>query len=189
MKTAFSIVYYMEGGDHRMDAVKDPGSEREAFIERVVIEHQAALLRLCYMQLQDKSLAEDAVQETFLKAYRAYAQYRGESSEKTWLCRIALNTCRDMQRGAWFRHMDRRVSLDSLPEPVIQPADDKVELTLALMSLPRKLREALMLYYYQDMNTTEIAQTLGIAQSSVSSRLEKGRQLLRRALERREDHA
>ena len=46
-----------------------------------------------------------------------------------------------------------------------------------------------MLYYYQDMNTTEIAQTLGIAQSSVSSRLEKGRQLLRRVLERREDHA
>ena len=64
-----------------------------------------------------------------------------------------------------------------------------MELTLALMSLPRKLQEALMLYYYQDMNTTEIAQTLGIAQSSVSSRLEKGRQLLRRVLERREDHA
>ena len=172
-----------------MEAVKDPDSRRREFIERVVAEHQTALLRLCYIQLQDKALAEDAVQETFLKAYRAFDQYRGDCSEKSWLCKIAVNTCRDMQRGSWFRHIDRRVSLESLPEPAIQPTDDHVELTLALMNLPRKLREALTLYYYQDMSTTEIAETLGIAQSSVSNRLRRGRDALRKALERREDHA
>ena len=102
---------------------------------------------------------------------------------------FAVNTCRDMQRGSWFRHIDRRVSLESLPGPAIQPTDDHVELTLALMNLPRKLREALTLYYYQDMSTTEIAETLGIAQSSVSNRLRRGRDALRKALERREDHA
>ena len=153
-----------------MEAVKDPDSRRREFIERVAAEYQAVLLRLCYIQLQDKALAEDAVQETFLKAYRAYDQYRGDCSEKSWLCRIAVNTCQDMQRGSWFRHIDRRVSPENLPEPAVQPTDDHVELTLALMNLPRKLREALMLYYYQDMSTTEIAETLGIAQSSVSSK-------------------
>ena len=100
-----------------MEAVKDPDSGRREFIERVVAEHYTALLRLCYIQLQDQSLAEDAVQETFLKAYRAFDQYRGDCSEKSWLCKIAVNTCRDMLRGGWFRHIDRRVSLESLPEP------------------------------------------------------------------------
>ena len=170
-----------------MEAVKDPDSRRRAFIEHAVAEYQTALLRLCYIQLRDKSLAEDAVQETFLKAYRAFDQYRGDCSEKSWLCRIAVNTCRDMQRGSWFRHVDRRVSLESLPEPAVQPREDHAALTLALLSLPRKLRETLTLYYYQDMSTTEIAETLGIAQSSVSNRLWRGRDALRKALERRED--
>ena len=171
-----------------MEAVKDPDSRRRAFIEHAVAEYQTALLRLCYIQLRDKSLAEDAVQETFLKAYRAFDQYRGDCSEKSWLCRIAVNTCRDMQRGSWFRHVDRRVSLESLPEPAVQPREDHAALTLALLSLPRKLRETLTLYYYQDMSTTEIAEALGIAQSSVSNRLRRGRDALRKALERREDH-
>ena len=52
-----------------MEAVKDPDSRRREFIERVAAEYQAVLLRLCYIQLQDKVLAEDAVQETFLSRY------------------------------------------------------------------------------------------------------------------------
>ena len=172
-----------------MDAVRDPDSGLVEFIERAAAEHQTALLRLCYIQLRDRALAEDAVQETFLKAYRAYDRYRGGCGEKTWLCRIAVNTCRDMRRSGWYRHIDRRVSPESLPETAEQPADDHVALTLFLMSLPRKLREALTLYYYQDMSTSEIAQILGIAQSTVSNRLRRGREAMRRALERSEDHA
>ena len=75
----------VKGGDHPMEAVKDPDSGRREFIERAAAEHQAVLLRLCFIQLRDRSLAEDAVQETFLKAYRAYDQSRGDCSEKTWL--------------------------------------------------------------------------------------------------------
>ena len=183
------FVYIGERGDRPMEAVRDPDSRRRDFIERAVNEHQTALLRLCYIQLQDRALAEDAVQETFLKAYRAYDQYRGDCSEKTWLYRIAVNACRDMRRGAWFRHVDRRISLESLSEPVEQPTDDGIDLVLALMRLPRKFRETLMLYYYQDMSTVEIAETLGIAQSSVSNRLRRGRDQLREALERRDRHA
>ena len=172
-----------------MIADMGPSCKTEEIISRLVSEYQEALLRMCMMYCHDRMAAEDAVQETFLKAYRAFDQYRGDCSEKSWICKIAVNTCRDMQRGSWFRHIDRRVSLESLPEPAIQPTDEHVELTLALMNLPRKLREALTLYYYQDMSTTEIAETLGIAQSSVSNRLRRGRDALRKALERREDHA
>lgn len=169
-----------------MQTVKDPGCGHEEAMIRMMNEWQLPLLRLCYIQLQDKGLAEDAVQETFLKAFRGMDSFRGECSEKTWLTRIAINTCRDMQRGGWFRHIDRRVTPDMLPEAAEQPSEDHSDLTLAVINLPRKYREAIMLYYYQDMDTTEIGAALGIAQSSVSNRLRKGRELLRKTLEGRD---
>lgn len=168
-----------------MKAALDPGSERDEAIERLMRTWQTPLLRLCYVQLRDRTLAEDAVQETFVKAYRNWEQFRGESSEKNWLCKIAVNVCRDMQRGGWFRHTDRTVTPDMLPPPIAPAREDRVDLTLAVMDLPVRYREAIMLYYYQDMNLAEIAKVLGVAPSNVSMRLKKGRELLRRALEGR----
>ena len=72
-----------------------------------------------------------------------------------------------------------------LPEAIIQPTESNLDLTLAVMNLPKKYREAIMLYYYQDMDVREIGTVLGIAQSSVSNRLKKGREMLRKALEGR----
>ena len=172
-----------------MTAVKDPDSRRDQVIERLITEYQTPLLRLCYIQLRDRALAEDAVQETFMKAYRGFDSFRGESSEKTWLCSIAVNVCRDFERGSWFRHTDRRVTPDMLPEAAEPPAERDIDLTLAIMKLPRKQREVILLYYYQDMGTEEIAETLGIAQSSVSNRLKRGRDKLRKALEGRDQDA
>ena len=172
-----------------MEAVKDPDSRRDQTIERLITQHQTSLLRLCYVQLQDQALAEDAVQETFLKAYKGFDSFRGDSSEKTWLTRIAVNTCRDFQRGGWFKHTDRRVTPDMLPVGTVQPDTEDLDLSLAVMKLPRKMREAILLYYYQDMSTEEIAETLGIVQSSVSNRLRRGREKLRKLLEGRDQDA
>ena len=172
-----------------MEAVKDPDSLRDQTIEKLILQYQTPLLRLCYVQLQDQALAEDAVQETFLKAYKGFDSFRGDSSEKTWLTRIAVNTCRDFQRGDWFKHTDRRVTPDMLPVGTVQPDTEDLDLSLAVMKLPRKMREAILLYYYQDMSTEEIAETLGIAQSSVSNRLRRGREKLRKLLEGRDQDA
>lgn len=172
-----------------MEAVKEPDCSREEAMNRMVNIWQLPLLRLCYIQLRDQSMAEDAVQETFLKAFRSWDAFRGDCGEKTWLTRIAVNTCRDMQRGGWFRHTDRRVTPDMLPEAIVPPAEDHQDLTLAVMNLPRKYREAIMLYYYQDMDTLEIGKALGIAQSSVSNRLRRGREMLRKTLEGRDRNA
>ena len=173
-----------------MEAVKDPDSLRDQTIERLIIQYQTPLLRLCYIQLKDRALAEDAVQEAFLKAYRGYSQFRGDCSEKTWLTRIAVNTCRDFQRGGWFKHTDRRITPEMLPVAAdTQPDAEDLDLSMAVMKLPRKMREAIILYYYQDMSTEEIAETLGIVQSSVSNRLRRGREMLRKLLEGRDQDA
>ena len=165
-----------------MDTVQGPNRTPEDRLTHLVEVHQLALLRLCFAYLHDQTLAEDAVQETFLKAYKALPAFKGQASEKTWLSRIALNTCRDMRRAAWFRHTDRRFTPDMLPEPAaaVAPRDNTV--TLAVMGLPVKLRECVLLYYFQDMNTNEIADTLGITQQAVSGRLMRAREKLRQAL-------
>ena len=163
----------------------DAPSLDECF-ERLVEKHQTSLLRTCYLYLGDQALAEDAVQETFLKAYRALPNFRGESSEKTWLMRIAVNTCRDVMRSGWFRHTDRRVTPDMLPEAAA-PAEAGDDALLAeVMNLPAKQREVVLLYSYQDMDTHEIAKALGIAHSSVSGRLRSARARLRAVLEGRD---
>lgn len=74
----------MKGGEAAVETVKGPDS-KETRIERMVNLYQLPLLRLCVMYLRDESQAKDAVQETFLKAYRNLDGFRGDASEKTWL--------------------------------------------------------------------------------------------------------
>lgn len=154
----------------------------------MVTQYQTSLRRMCYAILRDEELAKDAVQETFLKAYRTMDAFRGECSEKTWLMRIAVNACRDVRRSAWFRHIKRRITPEDLPEPTVQLKDNHVELTLAIMRLPQKLKEVTLLYDYQDMTMREVADALGIPPSTVSKRLDRAHAKLRTLLEGRELH-
>lgn len=167
-----------------MEVVMGPDSVRDQALCQLVEQHQTALLRMCFLYLRDEALAEDAVQETFIKAYKAMPTFRGECSEKTWLMRIAINTCRDMQRSGWFRHVDRRVKLEKLPEASVGFTDMDEELTLAVMMLPRKCREVTMLRYYQQMSVAEIAESLNVTASTVSNQLNRAKKKLRSMLER-----
>ena len=79
--------------------------------------HGDRILRLCFVYLHDLHLAEDALQETFLKAWGGYHTFRGDADPLTWLSRIAINVCKDLHKSAWHRHVNLALSLDSLPEP------------------------------------------------------------------------
>ena len=159
---------------------------REQTLIQMVSEYQTALKNLCYMMLHDEALAEDAVQETFLKAYKGLEKFRGDCGQKTWLMRIAVNTCRDMQRSGWFRHEDRRVSPEMMPDAQADPAEDTQALAQAIVALPARDREVVLLRYYQDMTFKDIAKTLGIAPSSVVNRLKRAEKKLRVTLEGRD---
>ena len=154
-----------------MIAEQGPSCNEEERFSQLVSQYQRQLLHMCAMYLHDESTAEDAVQETFLKAYRALPQW-------------------DMTRTAWFRHTDRRVTPEELQLPAQEEAsreEDREELAQAIMKLPRKYRDALLLYYYQDMNQEEVAQALNISPSTVSKRLKHARDKLRTLLERRRE--
>ena len=169
-----------------MIAELGPSCNVEEEFSRLVSQYQQQLLNMCTMYLHDESAAEDAVQETFLKAYRSLPQYRHDCSEKTWLMRIAVNTCRDMMRSSWFRHNDRRITPEELQLPSQQRIydDQKEELAQTIIKLPRKYKDALLLYYYQDMSQEEVAQALNTSPSTISKRLKHAREKLRILLER-----
>ena len=170
-----------------METVKGPDSKEER-IERMVALYQLPLLRLCILYLHDEELAKDAVQETFIKAYRNLDGFRAEASEKTWLTRIAVNTCKNVYRSGWFRHVDRSVTLDMIAEKFASPNEEDNALTEAIMRLPFKLREAALLCWLQGMTYEEAADALGISRQAVGSRLNRARRKLRFALEGSEEH-
>lgn len=163
------------------------GCPKEEFY-RLVNQYQTRLMRMCYMLLKNRQYAEDATQETFLKAFLHYGTLRDKSKEKAWLMAIAINTCRMMLRSRWIKHIQR-----SLPDPeeerAFQPFPmDEIMLHIEVERLPYRQREAVLLYYYQGMSTGEVARCLNVSQSLVSSRLKRARKQLKNALNGGETH-
>ena len=166
-----------------MSIVKGPDKLREEKLYQMIDKYEKELLRMCCVYLRDMSMAEDAVQETFLKAYKGLNSFRGNSSERTWLIRIAINVCNDMRRSAWFRFIDKKVDVDRLEIPQADQNDVSISLMMEIMRLPHKYMEVVLLYYYEDLKLNQIAETLGMSESMVSRRLRKAREMLKGMLE------
>lgn len=167
----------VKGPDNRIDQISQ-------WIER----YEKDLLRLCCVYLKDVALAEDAVQETYLKAYHRLPTFQGNSSPKTWLVRIAINVCKDMSRTAWFKMLRNTVALDAFQ--IAQPEgchEVHSALVAGVMNLPRACKEVILLHYYEGFTQTEIAQTLGVSVPTVHRRLEKAYGLLKIELKGEEE--
>ena len=159
----------------------DTGRSEE--LENLMELYGDEIKRFCTLQLRDPFQAEDAAQDTFVKAWKALDTFRNESSQKTWLMHIAVNTCRDYQRTGWFRHMDRRIVPEELPE---QSREDEVpdgEVTEAIRSLPSKLRTMILLRYYEGLSLKETAAAAGISLATAKRQISKANQLLHERLE------
>lgn len=161
-----------------------PGDERERWFIRLMDTYGRLLLGLCIMLLRDHHLAEDAVQETFLRAWRTGGL--NEETERAWLVRVAANICRDHQRSRWFRFVERRVTPEELTIPVPPEENDVIR---EVKRLPRKEREVIVMHYWGGLSATEIAGTLGIARASVYRRLESARRKLKMELDEKGDTA
>ena len=171
----------------RLETIKATDDLREAELIRLMETYGDMLAGLCTALTRDADLAQDVVQETFLRAYKGLSGYRGgRAQERAWLTRIAVNLCRDLSRSKWFRWVDRRVSLDSLPEPSIPAAEQDWQLYDAVQSLPDKLREVVVLRYHQSMDTEDIARVLGTTRTTIYRRLDRAYGILKTKLEEAE---
>jgi RNA polymerase sigma-70 factor (ECF subfamily) len=133
---------------------------------------------------------EDAVSEVFLKVYRNLHRYRPEHPFSTWLYRLALNHMVDQARRR-RRERGRAEMPEQIEDPAPGPGDEMLGderaslVRTAMGELDARYREAITLVYVEGMKVDEAARALGVPEGTVKTRLMRGREALRRLLERR----
>lgn len=143
------------------------------WLEQAITAYGDGLLRLAFLYLHDRQLAEDAVQESFLRAFQGYDRFRGDSADKTWLTRITINVCKSLLRR------ERPLPLSECPDDSYEAQFRDDTVLQAVCGLPQKYREVVVLYYYQELSTPEIAQLLHLPRNVVTARLSRARAQLR----------
>jgi RNA polymerase sigma-70 factor (ECF subfamily) len=159
--------------------------DRDAFAQ-LIRRHDDGLRALAYRLLGDRDRMDDALQEAYVRAFRALPRFRGDSSVATWLYRIVYNACLEELGRA------RRASVVAL-DAVQEPADSSAEiedvvalrshLADALAELTPEDRAAVLLVDAQGFDYRSAGEVLGIPEGTVASRLNRARASLRRALE------
>jgi RNA polymerase sigma-70 factor, ECF subfamily len=171
----------------RADVARVQAGDVEAFAP-IVRRWQGPLINLAYRFCGDRGRAEEMAQEAFLRAYRGLEKYRGDSAFSTWLFALATNLYRSELR----RIPQRVIALEDAPELADQhslsdayESDDRDRtVRRAVLALPDKYREAMILFYFHEMDVSAAAQSLNLPEGTVKARLYRGRELLRAKLPR-----
>lgn len=161
---------------------------RQLAFAEIVHRHKEPLHRLVARIIGDDDEALDIVQEAFVAAHRALASYDMARPMRAWLSRIAINKARDWRRRRAVRRLvsvilpldDRSNAADDTPS-IETAAGDREELNrvaVAITALPSNLRETLVLRTIEGLSQAETAETLGISEKAVETRLYRARQKL-----------
>lgn len=133
--------------------------------------------KLAVSQTKDIHYGEDVAGSVFLKFIQSNKDFESEEHIKAWLIRVTINTAKSIFSSSWHKKI---VPLDA--EIPIEMPEEESDVYSAVMSLPKKYRAVIHLFYYEDMSVIEIAEILKINQSTVRSQLHRGRALLKEKL-------
>ena len=164
--------------------------DKKAF-ELLVIKYQRKLLRLVSRLVRDQAEAEDAVQEAFIKAYRAIPQFRGDSAFYTWLYRIGINTAKNYlvtqgrraptstesnaEEAETFDDGEQLRDINT-PESMLATKQIAATVNTAMDALPEELRVAITLREIEGLSYDEIAEAMGCPIGTVRSRIFRARE-------------
>lgn len=132
---------------------------------------------ICFLYLKNKADAEEAVSEAFTRLMGRTPQFENENHAKAFLTRVCINICKDVLKSGWRKHVVQ--SEDIL---VYMTTKEEKSIMEDVFTLPPKYRIILYMHYYQGYTTQEIADMLHMRQSSVLSRLSRGRKKLKEIL-------
>jgi len=170
--------------------------EARAF-ELLVIKYQRRIQRLIGRMVRDSSLVEDISQETFIRAYRALAQFRGDAQFYTWLYRIAVNTAKkalvDLKRDPLVTEtalrgsgadddetssVENELTSPETPETVLAAKEIAIAVNQAMEALPEELRQAVTLREIEGLSYEEIAEVMNCPIGTVRSRIFRAREAI-----------
>lgn len=143
--------------------------------EAAVRKYGDSLMRIAYTYTRNMEDAQDMVQEAFIKYLTKAPEFLSSEHEKAWLIRITINICKNHLASSYIKG---RAELDEN----LSVCDEHSTLIDAVDSLPEKYRTAIHLFYYEGYSTKEIAKIIGLTESAVTSRLQRGRGLLKKML-------
>lgn len=153
----------------------------------IMAQHGHYLVRVAYLYMKDEMLAEDIVQDVFIQFHRKSHQFEERASVKTYLVKMTVNRCHDVLRKQERRQESLFAKIfkttKKSPEHITMHKQTKGEITDALFQLSLPYREAIILFYYEEMTSVEIAELLGVTESAVRMRLKRARERLRQQLE------
>jgi RNA polymerase sigma-70 factor, ECF subfamily len=171
----------------------------------LIAQYSQPVYSLVYRVLDDPSDAADTTQEVFIKIFRGIQRFHADSSLKTWIYRIALHEASN-QRRWWFRHRGRETTIEPSPndhdgrgslalrdilvDDTISPLDSacnqelRARVELELKSVAEPYRTAVILRDIEDLSYEQIAEVMEVSLGTVKSRLVRGRNALRKRLER-----
>jgi RNA polymerase sigma-70 factor (ECF subfamily) len=157
-----------------------------AAFEGIVHRWQGRLVTLAWRFCRDRTMAEDLAQEAFLKAFKSLATFRAESAFSTWLTAIALNTYRSAlrRRERIVPLLDAAEVASSKPHghSVLEERRRAELVRQAVLKLPARYRDALVLYYFEEKDLIESARVLRVPAGTLKARLHRARALLKRRL-------
>lgn len=166
--------------------------------ELLVIKYQRRIQRLIGRMVRDVDLVEDIAQETFIRAYRALAQFRGEAQFYTWLYRIAVNTAKkalgDLKRDPTVSEsalrggngddedetssVENELTSPETPETVLAAKEIAATVNSAMEALPEELRQAVTLREIEGLSYEEIAEVMNCPIGTVRSRIFRAREAI-----------
>lgn len=175
----------MSASEDQADVEKVLGGDIEAFAG-IVSRWQRPLINLAYRFCRDRGRAEEMAQEAFLRAFRKLSYWRRDAPFSSWLLAVAANL---------YRSELRRIPMKTVPlEDILEPKDPRPSgpgleeeqrdraVRNAVATLPAKYRDAVVLFYFQEMDLEGAARSLGLSQGTVKSRLFRAREILKSKL-------
>lgn len=155
-------------------------------LKELMSQYTEYLIRLAYYYVKDLHAAEDIVQEVFIKFYNSQSNYEEQGELKAFLTKMTVNKSKDYLKSWTYRRVQLQNKLfhteSTMKSDELVRKDEETIIGEAILQLPLKQREVLIYFYFHEMTIVAIAGLLVIPESTVKTRLRRGRELLRNQL-------
>ena len=156
-------------------------------LEKIMEKHTERLIRLAFYYVRDLQCAEDIVQDVFIKFYEQQENYEERGELRAYLSKLVINKSKDYLRSWTYRKIQVQQKIFAkqavIRRDILVQQDEQTLIENAILALPLKQREVLIYFYFEELPVMEIAELLSIPESTVKTRLRRGRELLKPKLQ------